>query len=164
MTTLFRPEELRLRPTGMARLRLLARKPTRPATVIEARADENEAMMGRLRLWGTDLAGQFGLRYRSLDPEHDDVVDHYGVCYEDGVIRIRLRHATTRSLLKESSLVDTLCHELAHLRYLDHSIRWNRLYRRILDTARELEYYRPGPQRHYCPLQLSLFGKDCGTA
>jgi predicted metal-dependent hydrolase len=164
MSTLFHPEDLKLRQTGMARLRVLARKPARPATIVEAREDEDAAMIGRLRLWGADLAGKFGLRYRALDPEHEDVVEHYGICYEDGVIRIRLRHARTGHLLKESSLVDTLCHELAHLRHLDHSIRWNRLYRRILDVARELEYYRPGPLSRYRPHQLSLFGKDCGTA
>jgi hypothetical protein len=92
------------------------------------------------------------------------VVEHYGICYEDGVILIRLRHAKTRKLLKESSLVDTLCHELAHLRYMDHSIRFRRLYARILDKARQLGYYRPGPDDARKPRQLALFEPGaCGT-
>ena len=120
---------------------------------------------GRLRVWGEELARAFGLRYRSLDPESAGVVDHYGICYEDGVIRIRLRHATTGRLLKESSLVDTLCHELAHLRHFDHSERFRRLYLRILDAARTRGYYRPGPQHGRGPRQLSLMFDPgaCGT-
>jgi len=121
-------------------------------------------MMTRLRGWGVDLARRFGLRYKSLDPEQDGVTEHYGICYEDGVIRIRLRHAKTRKLLKESSLVDTLCHELAHLRHLDHSIRFRRLYAKILDKARQLGYYRPGPGDARKPRQLTLFEAGaCGT-
>ena len=77
--------------------------------------------MVRLRRWGGDLAASFDLGWRSLDAEQDGVTEHYGICYEDGVIRIRLRHATTGKLLKESSLVDTVCHELAHLRHFTMS-------------------------------------------
>jgi len=121
-------------------------------------------MMDRLRSFGDELARRFGLRYRALDPERDGVTAHYGICYEDGRIRIRLRHARTRRLLKESSLIDTLCHELAHLRHLDHSLRFRRLYGRILDEARRLGYYRPGPGDASRPRQLALFrDEDCGT-
>lgn len=120
--------------------------------------------MARLRDLGEDLARRFGLRWRALDPERDGVNGHYGICYEDGRIRIRLRHARTRRLLKESSLVDTLCHELAHLKHLDHSLRFQRLYARILGEARRLGYYRPGPHAASRPRQLSLFrAGTCGT-
>jgi hypothetical protein len=154
---LFKPGDLMLRPTGVARLRALARMPQRPPTERERLLDEDRNIMSRLRAWGTDLGGRFGLAYKRLDPEKDGVTAHYGVCYEDGVIRIRLRHATTGRLLKESSLVDTLCHELAHLKYMDHSPSFRRLYLRILDTARELGYYRPGRQDKATPRQLGLF-------
>ena len=102
--------------------------------------------MRRLRQWGEDLAGAFGLRYKVLEPELDGVTEHYGICYEDGVIRIRLRHAVTGRLLKESSLVDTLCHELAHLRHFNHGPRFQALYRRILGYARRSGVYRPTPR------------------
>jgi hypothetical protein len=131
--------------------------PTRPPTEREKQIEEDERVMRRLRAWGAELGHRFGLSYSALDPEKEGVTAHYGICYEDGVIRIRLRHARTGRLLKESSLVDTLCHELAHLRYLDHSQRFRRLYSRILDTARELGYYRPGTQDPRGPRQLSLF-------
>jgi hypothetical protein len=161
---LFGPGEIALRPTGQARLRALALKGARRTTRHEARTDEGREVMGRLRTWGQELAQCFGLEYRSIDPERSGVVEHYGICYEDGVIRIRLRHAKTGRLLKESSLVDTLCHELAHLRHFDHSERFKRLYFRILDTARERGYYRPGPQVDGRPRQLSLFDPGaCGT-
>jgi hypothetical protein len=121
-------------------------------------------MMGRLRRWGAELGQQFDLRCTALEAERDDVTDWYGVCYEDGVIRIRLRHARTGRLLKESSLVDTLCHELAHLRHLDHGIRFRRLYERILARAREVGVYRPGRKGDAGPRQGRLFEVDgCGT-
>ena len=120
-------------------------------------------MIERLRTWGSELARAFNLRYRSIEPERSGVNGHYGICYEDGEIRIRLRHAKTGRLLKESSLVDTLCHELAHLRHFDHSPRFRRFYGGILDRARGLGYYRPGPLGSG-PRQLSLFDEQsCGT-
>jgi len=161
---LFSRDELRLRPTGPARFRELVRRPQRSATPFEARREEDEAMMRQLRGWGRRLADGFGLRWRSLEAERQGVNGHYGICYEDGTIRIRLRHATTGKLLKQSSLVDTLCHELAHLRHMDHSPRFRRLYERILEVARREGFYRPGPgPEQRGPVQLSLFAEGCGT-
>jgi hypothetical protein len=156
MPRLFEPEALQLRPTGLARLRELAGRPTPDPSERERRADEDRATMRKLREWGIDLARRFRLDYRTLEAERDGVNEHYGICYEDGLIRIRLRHATTGRLLKESSLVDTLCHELAHLRHFNHGERFRRLYLRILSEARQLGYYRPGPVERR-PRQGSLF-------
>ncbi|MCP3996407.1 MAG: M48 family metallopeptidase, partial [bacterium] len=101
----------------------MARRPQAPLSVRQRRADEDRAVMRRLRGQGTVLATNFGLRYKCIDPEIDGVTEYYGICYEDGEIRIRLRHAVTGRVLKESSLVDTLCHELAHLRHLNHGLK-----------------------------------------
>ncbi len=43
--------------------------------------------------------------------------------------------------------MDTLCHELAHLRYFDHSVRFRRFHERVLAEARRRGWYRPGPTR-----------------
>lgn len=90
------------------------------------------------------IARVFGLRYRSIEPERPQVKRRLGVCYRDGSIRIRLSHATTGRALKYSSLVDTLCHELAHLRHFNHGRRFQALYRQILEHARREGIYRPG--------------------
>ena len=158
---LFEPSELKLRPTGEARFRKLSGYPSRPPTVREARAEEERAVMDRLLEHARDLGTRFKLRYAAIEAEQDGVNEHYGICYEDGVIRIRLRHALTGRLLKESSLVDTLCHELAHLRHFDHGERFRSLYRRILEEARRLGYYRPGPTEKGRPRQGDLF-EGCG--
>lgn len=91
------------------------------------------------------LARRFGLAYRRLEAERPNVKRRYGVCFGDGTIRIRLRHAVTRRPLKYSSLVNTLCHELAHLRHMNHGPRFKAFYLAILDYARGQGIYRPGP-------------------
>ena len=157
---LFAPQELRLGRTGRALLAELARVRALPRAT---RADEDRTVLERLRAQASDLASSFRLRLARLDPERYGVVAHYGICYEDGTIRIRLRHAKTGRLLKESSLVDTLCHELAHLEHFDHSPRFKNFYLRILEEARRRGYYRPGPEPGR-PRQASLFdAADCGT-
>jgi predicted metal-dependent hydrolase len=141
--------------------------------VEETRSDLDRAtarqLIERLNLDAERIARRFGLRYRSITAERAGVRSRYGVCYADGAIRIRLRHATTGRPLKYSSLVNTLCHELAHLRHFNHGPRFKAFYFEILDHARALGIYRPGRPRVEAPVraapatqrrgvQLSLFG------
>ncbi len=121
------------------------------------------------------IAGRFGLQYKSIDAERANVKNRYGICYADGGIKIRLRHSLTGKALKYSSLVNTLCHELAHLRHFNHGERFRVFYLQLLDYARAEGLYRPGrslagpaaaaprapeppPPRPAMPLQLGLFG------
>ena len=115
--------------------------------------DRNTArqLIERLNLDAERLARRFGLRYRSITAERAGVRSRYGVCYADGAIKIRLRHATTGRPLKYSSLVNTLCHELAHLRHFNHGPRFKAFYFEILDYARALRIYRPGRERISAP-------------
>ena len=159
---LFSLDDCAVQPTTMQRLKQLAKRPPVPLSASQQRADEDIAVLRMLRDWATVLCKEFNLELLGIFAEQEHVTEWYGICYEDGEIRIRLRHAVTGRLLKESSLCDTLCHELAHLRYLDHSVRWSKLYRRILDRARELGYYRPGPA-YLGPIQLDLFDQRCWT-
>jgi len=89
------------------------------------------------------LARRFGLRFKSIAAERANVKSRYGVCSADGEIKIRLRHAVTGRPLKYSSLVNTLCHELAHLRHFNHGLRFRSLYLQILEYARAQGIYRP---------------------
>jgi len=139
-------------------------------------------LMRRINRDAERLAARFRLRYRAVEAERANVTSRYGVCYSDGTIRIRLRHAVTGKPLKYSSLVNTLCHELAHLRHFNHGVRFQQLYAQILDYARAEGIYRPSargvraprpvpapamarprapepaPRRPPRPEQLSLFG------
>ncbi len=106
----------------------------------------HEDLLARLNRDAAALAERFGLRYRAIEAELPRVNRRYGVCYADGTIRIRLRHAATGKPLKYSSLVSTLCHELAHLKHFNHGLRFQRFYRQILEYARAARIYLPGPE------------------
>ena len=127
-------------------------------------------LMQQLNRDAERLAHHFGLRYRSIRAERRGVNGHYGICTSDGDIRLRLRHASTGRPLKYSSLVNTLCHELAHLRHFNHGPRFQAFYHEILDHARESGIYRPSAPGRSAgrsrrpkgeprgPEQLGLFG------
>ncbi len=91
------------------------------------------------------IARHFGVEYRSIEAERANVKSRYGICYEDGSIKIRLTHAVSGRPLKYSSLVSTLCHELAHLRHFDHGPRFKLLYQQMLEWSRLNGIYRPRP-------------------
>jgi len=131
-------------------------------------------LIARLNRDGDQLARRFGLRFKSIRAERANVKSRYGVCYADGEIKIRLRHAVTGQPLRYSSLVNTLCHELAHLRHFNHGLRFRAFYLEILAFAREQGIYQPqrpgeaamaraatrraAQASRTSPDQLSLFG------
>ena len=107
---------------------------------------EKKELMARLERDAQRICAQFRLRYRVLEPERANVKRRYGVCFSDGTIRIRLFHVTTRKALKYSSLVNTLCHELAHLRHFNHGPRFQDFNAEILEWARRQGIYVPGTE------------------
>jgi predicted metal-dependent hydrolase len=113
--------------------------------------------IARLRRDAAILSLRFGLVCREVTPESPRVKRRYGVCTHDGRIFVRLRHVRTGKLLKYSSLVNTLCHELAHLRHFNHGPRFKRFYLEILAQARRSGIYRPGPPDPQLGFQLELF-------
>ncbi|MCH2186264.1 DUF45 domain-containing protein [Myxococcota bacterium] len=133
-------------------------------------------LIGRLRDDADRICERFGLRYAALEAERANVKRRYGICYADGTIKIRLRHVATGRPLKYSSLVNTLCHELAHLRHFNHGPQFRAFYQELLRWARAegiyvprtpsppathavttLEQKSPPPDRCGVPQQLSLF-------
>ena len=113
-------------------------------------------LMARLNRDAALIAGRFGLRYRAIEPERPRVKRRYGVCYRDGTIRIRLFHVVTGRPLVYSSLVATLCHELAHLRHFDHSPRFRSFNQHVLEWARQVGIYRPRTERVARSIQPTL--------
>lgn len=100
-------------------------------------------LIARLQRDAAVIATRFGLRYRVIEAESPRVKRRYGVCFRDGTIRIRLAHVVTGRPLRYSSLVATLCHEMAHLRHFDHGLRFRSLNQSLLEWARRSGIYRP---------------------
>jgi predicted metal-dependent hydrolase len=130
-------------------------------------------LLARLNRDAEHIAWRFRLKYKAIEAERANVKSRYGVCYEDGLIKIRLRHAVTGKPLRYSSLVSTLCHELAHLRHFNHGQRFRAFNQELLEFARAEGVYRPRgatakpspgktdapakPVNPPGPVQLSLF-------
>ena len=113
--------------------------------------------MARLRRDAEKLAGRFGLNYREVAPERPNVRRRYGICTAEGRIALRLSHARSGEPLKYSSLINTLCHELAHLRHFNHGPRFKSFYLEILGYARREGIYRPGRELEREWTQMELF-------
>lgn len=122
---------------------------------------QKEALLRRLEGDAQRIASRFGLRYRVVEAERANVKRRYGICYSDGTIKIRLRHATTGRPLKYSSLVATLCHELAHLRHFDHGKRFQRFNRDLLEWCRRERIYRPNAKSPEVPASGTATQAGC---
>ena len=129
--------------------------------------DDYVELVERLRADAARVAEKFSLPAFDLDADRPDAHDRYGVCFEDGRIRVRLIHARTGRVLRYSALVDTVVHELAHLRHMNHGPRWEALYEQMLEWCRRQGIYSPQPRRSTPapvvalptpqPAQLALF-------
>jgi hypothetical protein len=126
-------------------------------------------LVERLRADAARVAKQFDLPTYELDADRPDAHDRYGICFDDGRIRVRLIHARTGQPLRYSALIDTVVHELAHLRHMNHGPRWEALYERMLAWCRREGIYAPqlrrstpapvlSPPPSQQPAQLALFG------
>jgi hypothetical protein len=79
----------------------------------------------------------------ALDADRPNATERYGQCDTEGRITVRLVHARTGRPLRYSALIDTVIHELAHLRYMNHGPRWEALYHGMLEWARSEGIYEP---------------------
>src|SRR5262249_14215185 len=118
---------------------------------------EKTALWARVEADAKRIAARFELEYRRIEPEREGVRRHYGIPYSDRTIRIRGRHARTGRPLKYSRVVNTVCHELAHLKHFNHGPRFKKYYFRLLDWARSEGIYRPATAEPLPPVQLGLF-------
>ncbi len=112
----------------------------------ELAAEARARAIERLRKHAALLASAFDLPLRSIEPESERVQSRWGICYADGSIQIRLHQLRSQNVLKYSVMVDTLCHELAHLRHFNHGQSFWKLYRHIRAYAERHGIYRPGPE------------------
>jgi hypothetical protein len=118
--------------------------------------DDYVELVERLRADAARVAEHFDLPPYELDADRPDAHDRYGVCFDDGRIRVRLIHARTGRPLRYSALIDTVVHELAHLRHMNHGPRWEALYEKMLAWCRKEGIYSPQPRRQSTPTVASV--------
>ncbi len=104
---------------------------------------EKRDLLDRLRRDARRITRHFDLNCKAILADNPRAKSRYGLCTSDGEIRIRLNHIRTRRPLKYSSLMATLCHELAHLKHFDHSTNFHKFFVKVLKWARKERIYLP---------------------
>lgn len=105
--------------------------------------EECDGLVERLGADARRIAERFSLPPFALDADRPNATERYGQCDTEGRITVRLVHARTGRPLRYSALIDTVIHELAHLRYMNHGPRWEALYHGMLEWARSEGIYEP---------------------
>lgn len=103
---------------------------------------ENQ-LLAKIRLDARRISKRFKLRYLDVTTELPDVRDRFGSCDEDKIIRIRLCKLRDGKFIKYWNLIHTLCHELAHLKYMNHRKDFKELNKTILSWAKAQRIYVP---------------------
>jgi len=114
-------------------------KPRKGGLELEA----HNALVEQLRGDARRIAEHFRLPPFELEADRPDARSRYGQCDSNGRILVRLVNVRTGRGLKYSALVDTVVHELAHLRHMNHGPRWEALYQRMLVWSRNQGIYQP---------------------
>lgn len=78
------------------------------------------------------VSKSFGLCYKRLE-EYPNTHKDFGECNHIGVIKIRLYRRGTKIPLATKTVLDSLAHELAHLKVWDHGKAHNKLTKEILE-------------------------------
>jgi len=85
-------------------------------------------------------AVEFGLRLKKVRPLSLKK-NFYGDCVKKtGRIRIQVRRRGVGKLLAYQ-IADTMAHELAHLKYMNHGERWFRFYTQVLHRIGRGSFY-----------------------
>lgn len=99
-------------------------------------------LLSKIRKDGRKIAKRFKLKYLEITTERAGVT-RFGSCDSTKTIRIRLHNRRDGRFLTYPHLIHTLCHEMAHLKFMDHSMNFKGLNGEILDWARQRGIYKP---------------------
>jgi len=103
---------------------------------------ENQ-LLAMIRRDAKRISKSFRLKYLAVEKELPQVRRRFGSCDESKLIRIRLHKLRDGRFLTYPHLIHTLCHEMAHLKFMDHGKEFKNLNSEILDWAKQTGIYRP---------------------
>jgi len=98
-----------------------------------------EGLLVALSVTAAKLSSEFGFWAKSIGElkEEDLAKDKdMGYCYPDGTLEIRL--LVDGCYIDHLEVLDTLCHEMAHLKYFNHGRKFRKLYKKLLKRGLEL--------------------------
>ncbi len=99
-------------------------------------------LLSKLRKDARKIARKFKLKLRKLELEHPRVRSRFGRCDESKTIRLRLHRLKDRNWISYPHLIHTLCHELAHLKFMNHSNEFKKFNKSILLWAKKAGIYK----------------------
>lgn len=99
-------------------------------------------LLSKIKRDARRIAKRFKLRYLDITTEGPRAT-RFGSCDSTKTIRIRLQNRRDGRFLTYPHLMHTLCHEIAHLKHMDHSKNFKELNQSILNWAKEKRIYRP---------------------
>ena len=80
------------------------------------------------------VCDEFGLTCKKLTvfhPEDPDKINTKGMCDDNGVITLSLRKGVKGKFYELDDFIDTVIHEIAHLKYMSHNKDFYNLLRRM---------------------------------
>lgn len=99
-------------------------------------------LLAQIRKDGRKIAKRFKLKYLEITTERPRAT-RFGSCDSTKTIRIRLHKRREGGFLTYPHLIHTLCHEMAHLKHMDHSKNFKYLNSEILSWAKDKGIYNP---------------------
>lgn len=96
------------------------------------------AILDELKTYARLIAKKYDLKFKKI--KLINVSKRYeGWCTADGYIGIAVIDPDVDEYFDHDRIIDTLCHEMAHLKHHNHGDNWKALFKQILRYCRKID-------------------------